>query len=84
MFKISKQSKWDVEIISSQMTNDGLNSTPSIHFRLDLELIRNNESLSVKLNGFYVSPLSNSLFHFIDCDVENEVLRVIMDGRHVH
>lgn len=29
-------------------------------------------------------PLSNSLFHFIDCDVKNEVLRVIMDGRHVH
>lgn len=29
-------------------------------------------------------PLSNSLFHFIDCDVKNEVLRAIMDGRHVH
>lgn len=29
-------------------------------------------------------PLSNSLFHFIDCDVKNEVLRVSMDGRHVH
>lgn len=54
MFKISKQSKWDVEIISSQMTNDGLNSTPSVHFRLDLELIGNNERLSVNLNGFYV------------------------------
>lgn len=25
-------------------------------------------------------PLSNSLFHFIDCDVKNEILRVMMDG----
>lgn len=33
---------------------------------------------------FMSYPLSNSLFHFIDCDVKNEVLRVIMDGRHVH
>lgn len=29
-------------------------------------------------------PLSNGLFHFIDCDVKNEVLRVSMDGRHIH
>lgn len=28
-------------------------------------------------------PLSNSLFHFIDCDVKNEVLSGIADGRHV-
>lgn len=26
-------------------------------------------------------PLSNGLFHFIDCDVKNEVWRLIMDGR---
>lgn len=33
---------------------------------------------------FMSDPLSNSLFHFIDCDVKNEVLRVIMDGGRIH
>lgn len=32
---------------------------------------------------FVSAPLSNSLFPFIDCDVKDEELRVIMDGRHV-
>lgn len=33
---------------------------------------------------FVSAPLSNSLFPFIDCDVKDEELRVIMDGRHIH
>lgn len=32
---------------------------------------------------FVSAPLSNSLFPFIDCDVKDEELRVIMDGRHI-
>lgn len=46
-----------MEVIFSQMTNDRVNSAPSALFRLDLELIGNNESLSFNLNGFYVGPI---------------------------